>query len=244
MLKIIRNAVIFIFAALGMLFIALMLMPDDEEISDEPEIVAEQEVALAENIDSGNATTEASAEESSAQESSAAAEEAAATEDSTEQAHASGVVATVNIPKSEISDKVLKFKTVSLDGDVVTQDIFSDYDLTVVSIWGTFCDPCIAEMGDYASFYNELPDNVNLVGLICDVYDGIETNASDAKDILSDAGAKFLNLRTSDDLYDITGSYEYVPSSFFVDKEGHIIGTILDGADFSETKAKLEGYLK
>jgi thiol-disulfide isomerase/thioredoxin len=249
MLKVIRNVVIFIFAALGVLFIALMLMPDDEETWDETEIVEEQEVAQAENINSGNAATEASVEEASAEgasaeEASAAAEEASATENSTEQAHSSGIVATVNIPKSEISDKVLKFKTVSLDGEVVTQDIFSDYDITVVSIWGTYCDPCIAEMGDYASFYNELPDNINLVGLICDVYDGIETNASDAKDILSDAGAKFLNLRTSDDLYDITGSYEYVPSSFFVDKEGHIVGKIMDGADFAETKAKLEGYLK
>ncbi len=245
MLSVIRNTVITILAALGVLFIVLMFLPDDEETVDATEIAAveasSQNASEETSAESAPATEATVAEASIAEE---AAPAAAVAENSTEEAHTSGVVATVNIPKSEISDKVLKFKTVSLDGDVVTQDIFSDYDITVVSIWGTFCDPCIAEMGDYASFYNGLPDNVNLVGLICDVYDGIDTNASDAEDILSDAGAKFLNLRTSDDLYDITSSYQYVPSSFFVDKEGHIIGKIMDGANFSETKAKLEGYLK
>ena len=131
-----------------------------------------------------------------------------------------------------------------MDNDKITQDIFSGYDITVVHVWGTFCGPCIAEMGDYADFYKDLPDNVNMIAIICDVYDGIDSNVSEAKDILKDADADFTNLRTSDDLYDVIGEFQYVPSSFFVDGEGHIIGSMMDGVGFEDTKKRLEGYLE
>ncbi len=262
MLKTLKKVIVIILATLGVLFIALMLMPDDEESEDTEETVVEQEVvdetesdtdvSQAESTESDTSAAEQSTEETSAEEVTADQEESTTTgssieqtntSESTEQTNTSGNTVTVTIPESELSDLVLNFKTVSLDGNVVTQDIFADYDITVVHIWGTFCLPCIAEMGDYASFYKELPDNVNLVGLICDVYDGIDSNVSDANDILSNAGAEFLNLRTSDDLYDVTGSLQYVPSAFFVDREGHIIGELMDGANFSMTKERLDGYL-
>ena len=150
----------------------------------------------------------------------------------------------VSIPSSEISDDEIRFMTVSLDNKEVTQEIFSDYDLTVVHVWGTFCQPCIDEMGDYAALYKELPDNVNLIAIITDVYDGIDSNVSDAESILKDAGAEFANLRTSDDLYDITESLEYIPASFFVDGSGHVIGSMMEGAGFDETKSRLDSYLK
>ena len=99
-------------------------------------------------------------------------------------------------------------------------------------------------MGDYARFYSKRPDNVNLIAIVCDVYDGIDSNVSAANDILGDAGAKFLNLRTSDDLYDLVGGFQYVPSSFFVDRDGHLIGEMMDGANFEMTMERLEGYIK
>ena len=35
------------------------------------------------------------------------------------------------------------FSTTDLEGNTVTNDIFSQADLTVVNFWGTFCNPCI-----------------------------------------------------------------------------------------------------
>lgn len=136
------------------------------------------------------------------------------------------------------------FETVTLDGEKVDQDIFSDYDLTVVHLWGTFCPPCIKEMGEYARFYDDLPEGVNLVGIICDVYKGYEDNVHAAHDILDDAGAKFTNLRTSESIYNVTSYFQFVPSSFFVDRNGHIIGQMLDGASFDDTMSFLEEYSK
>ena len=42
------------------------------------------------------------------------------------------------------------FSTTDLEGNTVTNDIFSQADLTVVNFWGTFCNPCINEMPELA----------------------------------------------------------------------------------------------
>ena len=77
------------------------------------------------------------------------------------------VSASINIPESEKTDEMIFFATTTIDGRIVTESIFSDYDLTVVHVWGTFCGPCIEEMGEYAVLYEELPENVNLIGIQC-----------------------------------------------------------------------------
>ena len=100
------------------------------------------------------------------------------------------------------------------------------------------------KMGKYADFYETVPENVNLIGIICDVYDGIDSNVDDANEILSDAGAGFMNLRTSDTVYDVIDGIQVIPSSFLVDREGHIIGEIMQGQRFDATISRLNGYLK
>lgn len=285
----IKYTIVVVLATLGVLFIVIMLLPDDEasesdavattvtqtddsataaddgaaqadeqadmagdndtdaaatgdETSgDKPDANASDENTLNANIsDASTPDTDASESNSSDPDTSEASSSQADTEDTGKDDN----TVTVNIPSGEISKEKLTFKTVSLDNDKITQDIFSGYDITVVHVWGTFCGPCIAEMGDYADFYKDLPDNVNMIAIICDVYDGIDSNVSEAKDILKDAGADFTNLRTSDDLYDVIGEFQYVPSSFFVDGEGHIIGSMMDGVGFEDTKKRLEGYLE
>ncbi len=158
-------------------------------------------------------------------------------------AESSGNTATVNIPESEISDKAIKFKTSTLDDKEVSQDIFSDYDLTLVHVWGTYCQPCLVEIGDYGTLYGELPDNVNIIGIVVDVYDGINTNVSQAHDILDSNGVDFVNLRVSDGMYNVIADVQYIPSSFFVDGEGHMVGSLLEGVKFEETRDKLYEYI-
>ena len=236
----IKKTIVIALATLGVLFIVIMLIPDDEE----PAETAQSEEISEEADADEKSEEEAEEDEAEAEEETEDAE--AVKEDAKEEETAKdeGNIAKVDIPSSEISDQKLEFTTVTLDGEKIDQDIFSDYDITVVHVWGTFCQPCIAEMGDYAKLYKKLPDNVNLIAIVCDVYEGIDTNVSEANDILGNAKAKFLNLRTSDDLYDVVGYFQYVPSSFFVDKEGRVIGSMMDGASFSDTKERLESYLK
>ena len=254
MLKKILKVLTIVFAAYGVLFIILLLLPEDEEdttaqtVTEESvEAVSEEEVTEGEAAkEEREETTEAASETAVAE-----AEEETVQNDQEEAAAEVGSgkedgkhTVQVNIPESELGGETFKFRSTTLDNKVVTDEIFKDYDLTIVHVWGTYCGPCIAEMGDYAELYKDLPDNVNLVGLVCDVYDGLDNNVATAHEILDDAGAKFTNIATSDSNYDLVFAFQYVPSSFFVDREGRIVGKLMDGAKFKDTKKKLNSYLE
>lgn len=250
----IKTIIVTVLATLGVLFIILMLIPDDEDEAVEPEVQETQIVQESQDVEEDQEIPEDQevSDNQEAQETQDTIEvlEVQETEQpqedteeiSTEETNVNTVA--VNIPASEISDKKLKFTTKTLDGKKVDQDLFSDYDITLVHVWGTYCGPCIAEMGEYANFYETVPENVNLVGIICDVYDGIDSNVDEAYEILNDAGAGFMNLRTSDTVYDVIDGIQVIPSSFFVDREGHIIGEIMQGQRFDATISRLNGYLK
>ncbi len=151
----------------------------------------------------------------------------------------------ISIPDSELGGNTLSFTTTDLNGNTVTaSDLFSPYDLTLVHIWGTYCGPCIAEIGEYGDLYRELPENVNLVGLVCDVYDGSDDNVSSAFSILNNADVTFQNLKVGGDLEGVLYCIDYVPSSFFVDKNGTVVGELMDGVHFQATKDRLYGYMQ
>ncbi len=246
----IKLIILTVLVTLGVLFLVLMLLPDDEkdtfvgETGNTEEVAEDREVSETENTSSGKIDlnvrqmTEETAEDYSENE-----EEPSEETETLEDRQETGKTVKVNIPSSELSDYTIDFRTVSLDNREVTQDIFSDYDITIVHVWGTFCGPCIEEMPEYGRFIKEKPDNVNLVGIICDVYDGIDSNVKEANDILEDSDADFLNLRTSDALYDIVDQFQFVPSSFLVDSQGHLIGEAMDGGSFEDTIGALKKYI-
>lgn len=239
----VKIVLISILATLGVLFIIIMLIPTDDEDEGETETAEVSQEADFEEYDPDEAAVDQ--DDSEIITSLPVDDESSEPEEEeTQTADAGTDAAEVNIPASDLSNGVLSFTTTTLDEKKVDQSIFNDYDITIVHVWGTFCGPCIEEMGEYADLYDSLPSNVNLVGIVCDVYDGINNNVSAANDILSDAGAGFMNLRTSDSVYDLIGSLQYVPSSFFVDREGHIVGSVMDGAGFDETLSVLDSYVE
>ncbi len=251
MLKLIKNTAIIILAAFGVLFLILIFLPDDEEETGAVENTQIEETFeeedSAEAEEKPDVLKEAPAEE---EKHDVVKEDPAGEETDTEQKIASALEAAAKEEEalkdeepSEEDGDAIRFTTYTLDGKKVTEDIFSGYDITVVNIWGTFCDPCIAEMGDYASLYKNLPEGVNLIGIVNDVYDGVDSNKEEAEEILNKAGAKFTNLVISDSIYDVVAPYRVIPSSFFVDSKGHILAE-LEGAGFEKTKNKLDEMAK
>lgn len=250
MLKLIKNIAIIALASFGVLFLILLFLPEDEE-----ETGAAEKTEIEETLEAEDSAEEEDPEEE--EEKSDTGKETSAEEDidieekiafaleaAAEKEEASSEEETPEEEESSEEDgEAIKFTTYTLDGKKVTEKIFADHDITVVNIWGTFCEPCIAEMEDYASLYKDLPEGVNLIGIVNDVYDGVDSNKEEAEKILNKAGAEFTNLVVSDSIYDVVAPYRYVPSSFFVDSKGHILEA-LDGAGFDTTKKKLEEYLK
>ena len=146
----------------------------------------------------------------------------------------------------KVYGKFAEFTTNDIDGNEVTESIFANKDLTVVNIWGTFCGPCINEMPELGAWEKELPDNVQIVGLIVDISStDDETQIAAAKQITEKADVGFANLIGGNgDFDELIGSIVGVPTTIFVDKSGNIVGEIIVGADVDRYKSFVNKYIE
>ncbi len=117
------------------------------------------------------------------------------------------------------------FEAEVLDGDNITQDIFSDYDLTVINVWATWCPPCIEEMPDLQILNESLPENVNFL-TICD--DGLQQEEL-ARSIVTESNGTYPVLLANDQMDEnIMSRIQAFPTTLFVDSEGYVL-TALPG---------------
>lgn len=160
-------------------------------------------------------------------------------------------VSSTDIPSSEdtvsaygLPAQMPAFTTKDLDGNTVTESIFGEKDLTVVNIWGTFCPPCIGEMPELGEWAEEMPDNVQLIGLVSDISGDDDTQHHDlAVEIMEKAGADFKQIIANQDFASVMQCIIGVPTTLFVDKEGNIVGDPIIGADVDGYKQFVEDYL-
>lgn len=139
-------------------------------------------------------------------------------------------------PMDDFKVDLSEFTTKDLDGNEVTADIFKNYDVTMINVWATWCKYCVQEMPEIEALYEELPDNVNIITLCSDAADEKET----ALEELNQAGATFTTIESNDELEEKVLNYVVgYPTTFFVDKNGKVIGqlqigTPTDGGDNKE----------
>jgi thiol-disulfide isomerase/thioredoxin len=126
--------------------------------------------------------------------------------------------------------KKLTFNLKDLEGNDVTDAIFKDNKLTMVNIWGTFCGPCKREMPDLQALYEELKDEqISIIGIISDTPS--PENEDAARQIIKTSGVKFINLIPDDTIKNnLLTSISGVPTSFFVDSNGRIVGEVITGS--------------
>ncbi len=142
------------------------------------------------------------------------------------------------------SEKFPSFSAVDLEGNTVTESIFAKKDLTVLNIWGTFCNPCVGEMPELGEWAKEMPDNVQMVGLIIDINGEEDTEHRDlAVDITSSAGADFTQIIVNQDFAPVLKDVLGVPTTMFIDKDGNIVGDSILGANVDGYKEFVEEYL-
>lgn len=150
-------------------------------------------------------------------------------------------------PEEALSTPTAAFPTFSatdLDGNTVTESIFKDKDLTVLNIWGTFCGPCIREMPELGEWAREMPDNVQILGLIIDIDGEDDTEHHDlAVDITQKAAVDYTNLVANADFSTILEDVYGVPTTLFIDGDGNIVGAPIIGADVDGYKKFAEEYL-
>lgn len=206
----------------------------------------------SENIAANQATEEVAGTENQAEAAAAKPESKEEPADKTYKADSDAAENDNNEVKNNALDEFevygtfSEFTTNDINGNEVTESIFANKDLTVVNIWGTFCGPCINEMPELGAWEKELPDNVQIVGLIVDISStDNETQIAAVKQITEKADAGFVNLIGGNGAFDeLISSIVGVPTTIFVDKSGNIVGEIIVGADVDRYKSFVNKYIE
>lgn len=132
-------------------------------------------------------------------------------------------------PATKKVGDVLSFQTTDLDGNAIdSKELFSNAKVTVVNCWATWCGPCKRELPELGEMAGELEaQGCQLIGLCTDAMD--DEIAATAKSLLSDAGAAYLNLRSTEEI-EADLSLMAFPTTFFVDSEGKLLAAPFEGA--------------
>ena len=134
------------------------------------------------------------------------------------------------------STTVGKFETKGIDGKDYTEKVFSDYDLTLVNIFTTWCSPCVNEIPELEKLYEEMKEKgVGVVGVVLDTVgdDGKQDDAAVKKAGVLQKKTKASYPFLIPDSTMMNGRLNGIsafPETFFVDKEGNIVGETYSGS--------------
>ena len=148
------------------------------------------------------------------------------------------------------AQNVGSFETTDIDGNTYTEKVFSDYDLTLVNAFTTWCSPCVNEMPELEKLYEEMKNQgVGVVGMVLDTIgnDGStdEDTVKKAQALKEKTGVTYpLLIPDADYLNGRISGLQSFPESFFVDKDGNIVGDAIMGSnDFEGWKEAVEAQL-
>ena len=144
-----------------------------------------------------------------------------------------------------------KFETTGIDGKTYTEKVFSDYDLTLVNVFTTWCSPCVKEIPELQELYKEMKDKgVGVAGVVLDTTDekgNQDEEAVKKAGILQEKTKAEYPFLTPDTTM-MNGRLQGIsafPETFFVDKDGNIVGDTYTGSHtLDEWKEIVEKELK
>lgn len=140
----------------------------------------------------------------------------------------------------------LSFEGVDIEGNAVTEEVFTQSKLTMVNVWATYCNPCLSEMpglGELAAQYDS--KEFQIIGIVSDVMDGGEQETLDtAAALIQETGADYTHLLLNESLYyALLTEVSAVPTTFFVDENGTILDTVVGAKEKADWEALIDGYL-
>ena len=129
--------------------------------------------------------------------------------------------------------------------------MFADYDLTMVNVFATWCTPCINEIPDLQKLWEEMEDQgICVTGIVLDSIDSLgnvdEDAVEKAKVLAEQTGVTYPFLIPDESNMNgrLTG-ITAIPETFFVDKEGNIVGETYSGSrSLEQWRSVVETELK
>lgn len=140
--------------------------------------------------------------------------------------------------------------TEDIYGNQVTEDVLSDYKLTLVNVWATYCNPCLQEMPGLGQLATEMKDQgVQIIGIVSDTLDYYMNADPDkiklAQEIVKSTGAEYLHIVPDTVVArNLLPQISSVPTTFFLDANGNLVGGVYLGyRDYNGWKAVIEETL-
>lgn len=132
-----------------------------------------------------------------------------------------------NAPTEPI-EYAFTFSAQTLDGETVTEEYFSRYDLVMVNVWASWCGPCRSELSELGQLYKNLPANVGFLSVTVDD----PGDLADAKALLEENGCAFPCLDGQGSPGLMTGflrKVSAIPTTIFFDSRGNQVGQWIVG---------------
>lgn len=138
----------------------------------------------------------------------------------------------------------ITFAGTDLEGNTVSQEIFSQSRLTMVNVWATYCNPCLKEMpglGELAAEYD--PTEFQIIGIVSDVMEGDDQALVES--LVQETGAAYPHLLANDSIGQaILSSVSAVPTTFFFDGDGMYLGGMVGSAEKEQWEEIIHGLLE
>lgn len=135
----------------------------------------------------------------------------------------------------ESKQNIGDFQTTDIYGNIVTKEIFSNYDLTLVNIFTTWASPCLQEIKELEQVYQQQTTSEHPINIIGIVYDASQNDNQEVIELAKMIQKEF-NITYDFILPDnilMEGRLKGVtafPETFFVDRDGNMIGNYYLGA--------------
>ena len=158
---------------------------------------------------------------------------------------AGGVSAQEDSSSERESEPVyITFEGIDLEGNAVSQDIFSQSKLTMVNVWATYCNPCLNEMpglGELAAEHDA--EEFQLIGIVSDVMEGEDQTL--VENLVQETSANYIHLLANDSIGQaLLSGVSAVPTTFFFDQEGTYLGGVVGSAEKSDWEELIHGLLE
>ncbi|MDO4187487.1 MAG: TlpA disulfide reductase family protein [Lachnospiraceae bacterium] len=134
----------------------------------------------------------------------------------------------------------LRFSTVDINGNTVTDDIIKGSKLVMINFWEPWCGPCVGEMPGLEDLYENYKDQGLL---ILGVYSTAGMD-DEVRSILDECNTSYPVICSDSNLERYMT--DYVPTTVFADSEGNIISSepIIGANSYSDWEIIIEEYLK
>lgn len=155
------------------------------------------------------------------------------------------------LPETESSPLFSAFESTTVNGEAVTEKIFTGNKLTFVNLWGTFCAPCIYEMPYLEQLSKNYADKgVVVIGVLSDTYDYVKQEnkqnmVQKAENIISQTGVTYENILPSASLNRVKLDYVTTyPTTYILDENGVLLGEYVGSRSYDQWAAIVDRMLE